>query len=49
MDSSLYKVWQDSANDLFLPSVSKGNQGLVAFFLLLVGVSSTGLFALSMS
>jgi hypothetical protein len=49
MDSSLHTLWQTSANGLFLPVVSKGNQSIVAFLLLVLGITSTGLFALSMA
>src|SRR6478752_6816405 len=47
MDSSLPEVWQAAAGSPFFPTVSKGSQFWVAFFLLLLGFSLTGVFALS--
>lgn len=47
MDSKLIDVWQASAGNPFLPTVGKGTQFLVAFVLLLLGLFSFGIFALS--
>jgi hypothetical protein len=49
MDSSLHEVWQAAAGSPFLPTVGKGNQFLVAFVLMLLGLTITGVFALSLS
>ncbi|EJT68189.1 hypothetical protein GGTG_14232 [Gaeumannomyces tritici R3-111a-1] len=49
MDPSLTSAWQASANDLFVPAISKGNQSLLAFFLLALAVTSTGVFAMNRS
>lgn len=48
MDSSLHEVWQAAAGSPFLPAISKSSQFWVAFILLLLGFSATGVFALSM-
>lgn len=47
MDSKLVDVWQAAAGNPFLPTVGKGTQFLVAFVLLLLGLFSFGIFALS--
>ncbi len=47
MDSSLLEVWQTASGVPFLPAVTKGNQFVVGFALLLLGLSLTGAFALS--
>lgn len=47
MDSKLIDVWQAAAGNPFLPTVGKGTQFLVAFVLLLLGLFSFGIFALS--
>ncbi|KAI6367482.1 checkpoint clamp complex protein Rad1 [Pyricularia oryzae] len=47
MDSSLYQLWQESSSDLFQPALAKGNQTIAAALLLALGITSTGLFALS--
>ncbi|KAH7269302.1 repair protein Rad1/Rec1/Rad17-domain-containing protein [Fusarium redolens] len=47
MDSSLPEVWQAAAGSPFFPSVSKGSQFWVAFSLLFLGFSLTGVFALN--
>jgi hypothetical protein len=48
MDSkSLHEVWQAAAGSPFLPTVGKGTQFFVGFVLLLLGISITGIFALS--
>ncbi|KAF9772606.1 hypothetical protein IL306_009669 [Fusarium sp. DS 682] len=47
MDSSLPEVWQAAAGSPFFPTVSKGSQFWVAFFLLFLGFSLTGVFALN--
>jgi hypothetical protein len=47
MDSSLHEVWQAAAGSPFVPLVGKGSQFLVAFFLLLLGLSLGTAFALS--
>lgn len=47
MDSSLPELWQTAGNNVFLPAVGKDLQFYVAFFLLLLGLSLTGVFALS--
>ncbi|KAF5609174.1 cell cycle checkpoint [Fusarium subglutinans] len=47
MDSSLHEVWQAAAGSPFFPTVSKGSQFWVAFFLLFLGFSLTGVFALN--
>lgn len=49
MDSSLHEVWQAAAGSPFLPTIGKGSQFLIGFVLLLVGLTLTGGFALSMS
>jgi oligosaccharyltransferase subunit 5 len=49
MDSSLPELWQTAGNNVFLPAVGKNLQFYVAFFLLLVGLALTGVFALSKS
>ena len=49
MDSSLHEVWQAAAGSPFLPTVGKGSQFFFAFVLLLLGLSITGVFALSES
>ncbi|KAM5384469.1 hypothetical protein ACJZ2D_001505 [Fusarium nematophilum] len=49
MDSSLHEVWQAAAGSPFFPTVNKGSQFWVAFFLLLLGLSLTGVFALNRS
>ncbi len=49
MDSSLHEVWQAAAGSPFLPTVGKGTQFFLAFFLLLIGLVLTGVFALSES
>jgi hypothetical protein len=49
MDSSLPELWQTAGNNVFLPAVGKNLQFYVAFFLLLVGLALTGVFALSES
>ena len=49
MDPSLSSAWQASANDLFFPAISKGNQSILAFLLLAIGITSTGMFALNRS
>jgi hypothetical protein len=49
MDSSLHEVWQAAAGSPFLPTVGKGSQFFVAFVLLMLGLSITGVFALSES
>lgn len=47
MDSKLIDVWQAAAGNPFLPTIGKGTQFLVAFALLLLGLFSFGIFALS--
>lgn len=47
MDSKLIDVWQTAAGNPFLPTIGKGTQFLVAFILLLLGLSAFGIFALS--
>jgi len=49
MDSSLHEVWQAAAGSPFLPTIGKNTQFLVAFILLLIGISLTGVFALNRS
>lgn len=49
MDSSLHEVWQAAAGSPFLPTIGKSSQFFVGFVLLILGVSLTGVFALSMS
>ncbi|KAI5467546.1 DNA repair exonuclease rad1 [Mariannaea sp. PMI_226] len=49
MDSSLHEVWQAAAGSPFFPSINKGSQFWVGFFLLLLGISFTGIFALNRS
>ncbi|KAF4458518.1 DNA repair [Fusarium albosuccineum] len=49
MDSSLHEVWQAAAGSPFFPTVNKGSQFWVAFLLLLLGFSLTGVFALNRS
>lgn len=49
MDSSLHEIWQTASGSPFLPTVGKGSQFLVAFVLLLLGLSLTGAFALNRS
>ncbi|KAK5992535.1 hypothetical protein PT974_05946 [Cladobotryum mycophilum] len=49
MDSSLHEVWQAAAGSPFLPTVGKDSQFLVAFLLLVIGLASTGVFALNRS
>ncbi|KAI1091625.1 hypothetical protein F5B19DRAFT_255120 [Rostrohypoxylon terebratum] len=49
MDSSLHEIWQTAPGSPFLPTVGKGSQFLVAFILLLLGLSLTGAFALNRS
>jgi hypothetical protein len=49
MDSSLHEVWKAAAGSPFLPTVGKGSQFSVAFFLLFIGLILTGVFALSES
>lgn len=49
MDSSLHEIWQASAGSPFFPVVNKGSQFWIAFLLLLLGVSITGVFALNRS
>lgn len=47
MDSKLVDVWAAAAGNPFLPTVGKNTQFLVAFVLLLLGLSFFGFFALS--
>ena len=47
MDSSLPELWQTAGDSVFFPAVGKDLQFYVAFFLLLLGLSLTGVFALS--
>lgn len=47
MDSKLVDVWQTAAGSPFLPAIGKNTQFLVAFTLLVLGVSLFGVFALS--
>lgn len=49
MDSKLIEVWQTAAGNPFLPTIDKDTQFLVAFVLLLLGLSAFGIFALSKS
>ena len=49
MDSSLYELWQSPSATPFLPTIGKNTQFLVGFVLLLLGLSLTGAFALSVS
>lgn len=49
MDSSLHEVWQAASSSPFLPAIGKNTQFLVAFVLLVAGVSLTSVFALSKS
>ncbi|KAI8719601.1 Dolichyl-diphosphooligosaccharide-protein glycosyltransferase subunit OST5 [Fusarium sp. LHS14.1] len=49
MDSSLHEVWQAAATSPFFPVVNKGSQFWVAFLLLLLGFTLTGVFALNRS
>ncbi|KAF4124949.1 hypothetical protein GMORB2_3788 [Geosmithia morbida] len=49
MDSSLHEVWQAAAGSPFLPAVGKGSQFFVGFFLLVLGILVTGVFALNRS
>ncbi|ROW07930.1 hypothetical protein VMCG_03393 [Cytospora schulzeri] len=49
MDSKLIEVWQTAAGNPFLPTIGKGTQFLVAFVLLLLGLSAFGIFALNRS
>lgn len=49
MDSKLIEVWQTAAGNPFLPTIGKGTQFLVAFSLLLLGLSAFAIFALSKS
>ncbi|KAH6900491.1 hypothetical protein B0T10DRAFT_555028 [Thelonectria olida] len=49
MDSSLHEVWQAAAGSPFFPSIGKGSQFWVAFWLLVLGISFTGIFALNRS
>ncbi|KAI1490455.1 hypothetical protein F5X96DRAFT_635969 [Biscogniauxia mediterranea] len=48
MDPSLHEIWQTAPGSPFLPTVGKGSQFFVGFVLLLLGLSLTGAFALSM-
>ena len=48
MDSSLLEVWQSAKGSAFVPAVGKDSQFVIGFALLLVGLSLTGGFALSM-
>ena len=48
MDSSLLEVWQTASGGPFLPTIGKDSQFIVGFVLLLLGISLTGGFALSM-
>lgn len=47
MDSSLHEVWQAAAGSPFYPVISKGSQFWVGFLLSILGISLTGVFALS--
>ncbi|KAG5956463.1 hypothetical protein E4U57_002613 [Claviceps arundinis] len=49
MDSSLHEVWRAAEGSPFLPVIGKNSQFLVAFFLVLLGVFITGVFALNRS
>ncbi|KUI57141.1 hypothetical protein VP1G_04461 [Cytospora mali] len=49
MDSKLVEVWQTAAGNPFLPTIGKGTQFLVAFVLLILGLSAFGIFALNRS
>ncbi|KAL2155185.1 hypothetical protein VTH82DRAFT_3861 [Thermothelomyces myriococcoides] len=49
MDSSLHEVWQAAAGSPFVPTVGKDSQFVVAFFLLLTGLSLGGAFTLNRS
>ncbi|KAG6088197.1 hypothetical protein E4U15_006604 [Claviceps sp. LM218 group G6] len=49
MDSSLHEVWRAAEGSPFLPAIGKNSQFLVAFFLVLLGVFITGVFALNRS
>ncbi|KAL2174639.1 uncharacterized protein P884DRAFT_263231 [Thermothelomyces heterothallicus CBS 202.75] len=49
MDSSLHEVWQAAAGSPFVPTVGKDSQFIVAFVLLLTGLSLGGAFTLSMA
>jgi cell cycle checkpoint protein len=47
MDSSLHDVWLAAKGSEFTPTIGKDNQFIIGFFLLLLGISITGAFALS--
>ncbi|KAL2198917.1 DNA repair exonuclease-like protein [Corynascus similis CBS 632.67] len=49
MDSSLHEAWQAAAGSPFVPTVGKDSQFLVAFVLLLTGLSLGGAFTLNRS
>ncbi|KAG6010009.1 hypothetical protein E4U21_000450 [Claviceps maximensis] len=49
MDSSLHEVWQAAEGSPFLPAIAKNSQFLIAFTLVLLGVFTTGVFALNRS
>jgi cell cycle checkpoint protein len=47
MDSSLHEVWLAAKGNEFVPKVGKDSQFVIGFFLLILGISITGAFALS--
>jgi len=47
MDSSLHEVWLAAKGSEFAPTIGKDSQFVIGFFLLLLGISITGAFALS--
>lgn len=49
MDSSLHEVWHAASGSPFLPAIGKHSQFLVAFVLVLIGVSLGAGFALNRS
>ncbi|KAI0873827.1 hypothetical protein GGS24DRAFT_501412 [Hypoxylon argillaceum] len=49
MDSSLHEIWHTASGSAFEPAVGKGNQFLVGFVLLLLGLGLTGGFAFNRS
>ncbi|KAI0198354.1 hypothetical protein F4808DRAFT_462826 [Astrocystis sublimbata] len=49
MDSSLHELWHSASASPFQPAIGKGNQFLVGFTLLLIGLSVTGAYAFNRS
>jgi len=48
MDSSLHTIWTAAESSPFQPAVAKDHQFKLGFGLLLLGISLSGIFALSM-